>query len=978
MELSLYDLLKERATCCETKNNVVYIKNLFDFEYFTYNDLYKIVNQYINLFSKLELKNKRKFVLVDNSIDSIAIFLALLECKAIPILISKNNIYSNKENIDNKNLVNEYLTRFNYDYILSNTPFYKDEHSEEYIGLVKYAQSIPNIHQVFENEHDDDSKFIICTSGSTSGKSKLVLIKEKDLLNKNLNNFLDTVGDTFYTYISIASISGIVFNILIPLLLKNKVVLDYLFDFREISKAEVNNLLLPRNILDLLNDERNDSLDLSNIKNFYLSGEINNLETIKSIREKFPSLKRNVFVNLYGSTETMGVISTCEEINLKNSYINQIALSKGEIIYTYDKINVYKMIKENNTWVSKKINVLYDDYTFFACLPVSSNVVNGVEVKDNFGEIIVDSIKTGDIGTYIDNKLYVICRTNEVATINGINYYLTAIENLFSRLTGLKVAALKIPNQDKIFVAINYDLDCLSGTNFKNIIPIITKCYELCEKLSFIPLEKPMIIESEKIPKSLAMRKIIKREIIPFIEKQQIFDYYITNYEKVFLDIVNFIFESTTGKKTNIIRVNNLFKIEKGDNITFSDIVLMLKYCHFIKYNEDEKYFYLEIDDRILFDSYLMNGKNFKKLVYNKHYFKSIIEKYEQDNFIEIFNKQLSRVKTNDINYISLHLTGKTQITKDSVIFYPIQISSYENILFESSLEIPKKYSHMSTDMVLVDCAYNFYYHRIYNCKCAEDNKYYSESHLKKKIEYFKRYLNHEYFIDNYGNCYLDGNLIDKKECFIFDKISVLGMKLSALKEGLRIHKLNSEIEGKMLGEHDTIVVLNDKFSHKEKWCRLDCDKDFSLVGLADKKCIHGNADYQLESIINSLYVRSDGIPILFVSGLRGYTLKKNDSNSLIDLVNQEKLNSFLNLIELVKKQPKRCVKIDDEEIEIDFSKLKIVYMLVDENLYSEPTKEKYLELGYPKQILNSVDKIQSFFGLFQEYKTSKVKKKVK
>ena len=44
MELSLYDLLKERATCCETKNNVVYIKNLFDFECFTYNDLYRIVN----------------------------------------------------------------------------------------------------------------------------------------------------------------------------------------------------------------------------------------------------------------------------------------------------------------------------------------------------------------------------------------------------------------------------------------------------------------------------------------------------------------------------------------------------------------------------------------------------------------------------------------------------------------------------------------------------------------------------------------------------------------------------------------------------------------------------------------------------------------------------------------------------------------------------------------------------------------------
>lgn len=975
MELSLYSMLKEKVTNEETKNIKVYFVMKKAIEKYTFLDLYNAVNKYISIFSKINLKNKRKYVLVDNSIDSIAVFIALLECKAIPILIDKNNLQKhNKENFNLKEIYALYR-KTKYDFIDTDSHYQIVHPENQMYALNKYLNVIPNINEKFYDENDDDSKFIICTSGSISGNSKLVLIKERELIEYIYNRLS---YDFRYCYTSISSISGIISIVLAPLITNSSVLLDFRFDLENLIEHKVKSLVLPRDILDYLNDKNIENLDFSDIEHLYLAGEINSLEVISEIRKKIPTLKPNIFANLYGTTETFGTICTCVEDDLKNIYINQIALAKGEIIYTYDKVNIYKMIKENNSYVGRKIDINYDKYTFFECLPVSSSIVNSVQIKDNLGEIIVDGVKTGDIGTYIDNKLYVISRVNDVVNINGVNYYLTAIEKLFSKLTGLKVAAIKVPNQDKIFVAINYNLNYLSGTNFKDIIPLVKKCYELCDKLSFIPLEKPIFIESGQFPKSNSLRKTIKKELIPFIESQKKFDYYVNNYEKAFLEKIISIFKFDICKSVTIKMFNGVFIVQKSNNITFDDIISLLKKCSFIKYDEDNENFYLIIDDAILFNTYP------KKYGYVRidtilqesiKYYKRI---YNEDNFIEKINEDLNRIKKKEKKYCELSLAGKKEITDNGIVFCPDKIISYNDILYSSSEEVSSKCDGLALDYIIVDRPYNFFYNKKYDYKNSDFSKYYAESYLKKKIEYFKRYLNHEYFIDNQGNCYLDGRVINKKDCFIFDKMSKLVEEASILKHEVRIYKLDKEIEFKMLDENDTIIVLKDNFSNKVKWCRIDCYLDFNSLGFLDSFNEYPNKKYQLEAIIDCLYIYSTGVPILFVSGLRYYTLNTIDRNSLINLVNQEKLKSFLNLIELVKKQPKRRVKIETEEVEIDFSKLKVVYMILDDDLYLTPTKEKYLELGYPKEVLSSVGKIQSFYGLFQEYKNSKIKKKVK
>lgn len=59
---------------------------------------------------------------------------------------------------------------------------------------------------------------------------------------------------------------------------------------------------------------------------------------------------------------------------LKPIYINQLALANGDFIYTFDKVNFYKRKFINNTFQDEKINLEYDDFIYFECLPVSELV----------------------------------------------------------------------------------------------------------------------------------------------------------------------------------------------------------------------------------------------------------------------------------------------------------------------------------------------------------------------------------------------------------------------------------------------------------------------------------------------------------------------------------------------------------------------------------------------------------------------------
>lgn len=128
--------------------------------------------------------------------------------------------------------------------------------------------------------------------------------------------------------------------------------------------------------------------------------------------------------------------------------------------------------------------------------------------------------------------------------------------------------------------------------------------------------------------------------------------------------------------------------------------------------------------------------------------------------------------------------------------------------------------------------------------------------------------------------------------------------------------------------------------------------------------------------MLDNLFVDKDNNPVLIVRDLEDYLIQSNNSNFIFEIIKQDTAKRFLELVEMLKKHEPVIIKVDGKDTLVNFSNLKVIYMVVDEELYKEPTIDKCIELGYPKEIVNSVDKITSYFGLVHDYKKSKVKRK--
>ena len=119
---SLYYLLKIKAEDSSTKDAIMYREIEKKDEKYTYIEVYKLVNKYVDFFSKCNYKNKSLYVIVDNSIKSIAVFIAMLKVGIIPILININSIYDHlkfsKKNIICKKVILIFLMLQNMVHII--------------------------------------------------------------------------------------------------------------------------------------------------------------------------------------------------------------------------------------------------------------------------------------------------------------------------------------------------------------------------------------------------------------------------------------------------------------------------------------------------------------------------------------------------------------------------------------------------------------------------------------------------------------------------------------------------------------------------------------------------------------------------------------------------------------------------------------------------------------------------------------------
>ena len=384
---------------------------------FTYSEFLNLVDIYIEALKNIPMITNILFV--DNTVASNAMIIAMREVGKKPILIDTSS----------RQILNDIPAPYIY---------FKNEFDR---GIVdSYVENI-----ITKNiDPDIKGDIIICSSGS-EGIPHFNGFTEEELLN--MKNQYGLNNSTFYSYISSANISGLLTNIINPLVHNTKAVMRTRFDlavfdtnrknekivFEEflLSKRNpdlveklfydnwndkvvkvvknkllvgkimdkvlknpiydklnlkigslqklglsIDEMMLPRDIITHLDNYDCSTLDLSSLKRIYLAGGVNSKATIRALREKIPTIKDNILINLYGATEAGGVISKCHENAFKPCYINASNCLKGEIVYTFDKINYFKI----SNGVVSKTNASFNEETFISFLPVSDKKCANVKI----------------------------------------------------------------------------------------------------------------------------------------------------------------------------------------------------------------------------------------------------------------------------------------------------------------------------------------------------------------------------------------------------------------------------------------------------------------------------------------------------------------------------------------------------------------------------------------------------------------------
>ena len=498
-----YNMLRQKAGDPETRNLVSIIgrvKSNFEnielnYASISYKELLNLVDYYASEFkdpnfTEQPIEHRRKYIVVDNSISSLAVIIALLKCDSIPVIIDGKNIPI---------IPKKYLPYIDYGDMAKGGETFD-------MAINAYLRQM-NVYKPLEGEDKPGTKLIICSSGSESLTPHLKVITEKELIHLPFQYGHTNAG--FYSYVSCAHISGILTNLVNFLVHDNLILLTQNFDIEDVyfakdmekfckmdferkyiekryflstanpelinlvfgpesyykgiyygethiegdelvvkvqrpgyqhifpniaieqllSKRDIkpNAVMLPRDIVTKLSKADLSNVDLSIMKHIYMAGGVNSEDVVRAMREKIPSIPEGVFTNLYGSTEANGVICCCNEKDFKTCYINICDCESGKVRYTYD----HKAFYEIEDGAVTEIASPEDTFGYMPYLSVSSERVPDVTIA-NAIDIMYQGKENGDLGIYIDNQLYVLGRKSELVKLKGKSYITNSLESWLS------------------------------------------------------------------------------------------------------------------------------------------------------------------------------------------------------------------------------------------------------------------------------------------------------------------------------------------------------------------------------------------------------------------------------------------------------------------------------------------------------------------------------------------------------------------
>ena len=324
----------------------------------------------------------------------------------------------------------------------------------------------------------NDIAYIIFTSGST-GNPKGVPISYSNLLNfikwintlRPLNEYenINVLNQASFSFdLSVADVYYALSNghTLVALDKDNQE--DYNNIFKIISDNNVNVLVITPTFIKLCMVNRKfNSLNYPSIKSIYFCGEQLEVNTVKSLFERFPDVN---IINAYGPTEATSAVSA---INVTKDMLNDELLPCGDTNNFATEINII-----NDEIVLKGVSV-FGGYL-------------GEYIGGYYNENNINCFKTGDIGYIKDNYLYCKGRKDSQIKYKGYRIELTDIENNIYKIDGVKQCAVVAKYQNeftvkmiKAYVVLDngYSVDYIKDS-LKKLIPLYMMPKQIIEMKS--------------------------------------------------------------------------------------------------------------------------------------------------------------------------------------------------------------------------------------------------------------------------------------------------------------------------------------------------------------------------------------------------------------------------------------------------------------------------------------------------------------
>ena len=690
-------------------------KNNERYKDFSYYDLFKKVKKYVKYINE-NYKNKNTkvcFLIVNNYIDDIAFYIALLETGIKPIIINKDylfELYINNPDID--------YMETNDDLGYIHMPFFEEDDYEDKVDKLEEENVISNKKTFFNNYvfgfneieldivrinkmlnyyirknnidlvNDNDYDFAMLTSGTT-GNFKIQKIKEQDLCDKIAANYdLDT-KEEIINLTPISAISGLIFNAYMPILSKKKsIAIGEMFQHPLRNAAGTITLVLPggtdtyNHFVNYFSTEFPEDITKFHINHVYFMGKRITDSNVENAIKLSSYVNDDCVYNLYGNTENLGLVCSCNQQNLIPIYIYGLDIRQDKFIYTLDKVNVYEKSIQDGNVIIKKIDMPYDDNYFEEIMPISNDYKNGlstIHIKDKlFNELIVKNQKSGDYGFEHDNLLYYVCRSGEFIK-NSDNSYtlLSTIEKTIKKKTNLDCYVVNNNDVTTIFfVKERFDYESRSSDSTEYVMEKLPKARELLKQLN-IKIDKVAIVDDQDVPLGVEVgklkRNILSKYIFPNVNENIIgkdLDSFLEN-------VLDERLSELLDKDANVRITDNSYHFSK-DNFSIIDMFIVILNYKVVHFYENANEYVLNIDNSFI------DAKHPNDIVKKKDLYKMIHDYTSKNNisdikidFIRDFNRlglKIDDYKFEEIMnleyYDKLYIAEYTEDTMDYFVTY--------------------------------------------------------------------------------------------------------------------------------------------------------------------------------------------------------------------------------------------------------------------------------------------------------------------